>query len=154
MVRGARDARAREPAIAGAAATRCSHGSRAAPGAAAVRDARLALDAVARGPRRRSSRRAGRGSRAGDLFQANLCLRLEGRLEGDALDLFATAAAALPTDRAAFVAGPWGTVASLSPELFLARAGRAVRSAPIKGTRAGRPPRRAGGAPRRTARRT
>ena len=58
---------------------------------------------------------------AGDLFQANLCLRLEGRLEGDAFDLFATAAAALPTDRAAFVAGPWGTVASLSPELFLTR---------------------------------
>ena len=72
---------------------------------------------------------------AGDLFQANLCMRLEGRLEGDAVDLFATAAQALPTDRAAFVAGPWGTVASLSPELFLARAGRIVRSAPIKGTR-------------------
>ena len=72
---------------------------------------------------------------AGDLFQANLCMRLEGRLEGDAFDLFATAAQALPTDRAAFVAGPWGTVASLSPELFLARAGRTVRSAPIKGTR-------------------
>jgi anthranilate/para-aminobenzoate synthase component I len=62
--------------------------------------------------------------RAGDLFQANLCLRLAGRLEGDAFDLFATAAAALPTDRTAFVAGPWGTVASLSPELFLARGGR------------------------------
>ncbi len=72
---------------------------------------------------------------AGDLFQANLCTRLDGRLEGDALDLFATAAAALPTDRAAFVAGPWGTVASLSPELFLARRGRDVRSEPIKGTR-------------------
>ncbi|HZB75687.1 MAG TPA: aminodeoxychorismate synthase component I [Solirubrobacteraceae bacterium] len=72
---------------------------------------------------------------AGDLFQANLCLRLDGRLTGDALDLFATAAAALPTDRAAFVAGPWGTVASLSPELFLARRGRTVHSAPIKGTR-------------------
>ena len=72
---------------------------------------------------------------AGDLFQANLCMRLEGRMEGDAFDLFATAAAALPTDRAAFVAGPWGTVASLSPELFLAREGRSVRSAPIKGTR-------------------
>jgi anthranilate/para-aminobenzoate synthase component I len=72
---------------------------------------------------------------AGDLFQANLCLRLDGWLEGDALDLFATAAAALPTDRAAFVAGPWGTVASLSPELFLTRTGRTVRSAPIKGTR-------------------
>ena len=72
---------------------------------------------------------------AGDLFQANLCMRLDGRLEGDAFDLFAAAAAALPTDRAAFVAGPWGTVASLSPELFLNRTGRTVRSAPIKGTR-------------------
>jgi anthranilate/para-aminobenzoate synthase component I len=73
--------------------------------------------------------------RAGDLFQANLCMRLQGRLDGDAFDLFAAAAEALPTDRAAFVAGPWGTVASLSPELFLARTGRTVRSAPIKGTR-------------------
>ena len=72
---------------------------------------------------------------AGDLFQANLCLRLEGRLAGDALDLFATAVPALPTDRAAFAAGPWGTVASLSPELFLTRRGRVVRSEPIKGTR-------------------
>ncbi len=72
---------------------------------------------------------------AGDLFQANLCMRLEGRLDGDAFDLFAAAAQALPTDRAAFVAGPWGTVASLSPELFLTRSGRTVRSAPIKGTR-------------------
>ena len=72
---------------------------------------------------------------AGDLFQANLCLRLEGRIEGDAFDLFATATRALPTDRAAFVTGPWGTVASLSPEVFLNRTGRTVRSAPIKGTR-------------------
>ncbi|HKH17643.1 MAG TPA: aminodeoxychorismate synthase component I [Solirubrobacteraceae bacterium] len=72
---------------------------------------------------------------AGDLFQANLCMRLEGRLEGDAFDLFAAAVQALPTDRAAFVAGPWGTVASLSPELFLRRCGRTVRSEPIKGTR-------------------
>ena len=57
---------------------------------------------------------------AGDLFQANLCLRLDGRLEGEPLDLFAAAVAALPTDRAAFLAGPWGALASLSPELFLA----------------------------------
>jgi para-aminobenzoate synthetase/4-amino-4-deoxychorismate lyase len=71
----------------------------------------------------------------GDLFQANLCLRLDGRLTGDALDLFATAAGALPTDRAAFVGGPWGALASLSPELFLSRRGRSVRSDPIKGTR-------------------
>jgi para-aminobenzoate synthetase/4-amino-4-deoxychorismate lyase len=72
---------------------------------------------------------------AGDLFQANICVRLESRLDGDPLDLFAQAAAALKPDRAAFVAGPWGAVASLSPELFLERRGRRVLSAPIKGTR-------------------
>ena len=143
VVRGARDARARgghraPPRGAGGAARRP-----VAP--AAVRHER-----VGAGPRRppatpRPSRRAAPGSRPGDLFQANLCLRLEGRLAGDALDLFATAVPALPTDRAAFVAGPWGTVASLSPELFLTRRGRVVRSEPIKGTRPGARARRAGG---------
>ncbi len=73
--------------------------------------------------------------KAGDLFQANICVRLESRLDGDPLDLFSRAAAALRPDRAAFVGGPWGAVASLSPELFLQRRGRRVLSAPIKGTR-------------------
>jgi para-aminobenzoate synthetase / 4-amino-4-deoxychorismate lyase len=72
---------------------------------------------------------------AGDLFQANICLRLGSRIHGDALDLFAAAAAKLKPARAAYLAGPWGAAASLSPELFLARHGRRVRSAPIKGTR-------------------
>jgi para-aminobenzoate synthetase / 4-amino-4-deoxychorismate lyase len=72
---------------------------------------------------------------AGDLFQANICMRLESRLTGSPLDLFARAAAELAPERAAFLSGPWGAVASLSPELFLERHGRAVRSAPIKGTR-------------------
>jgi para-aminobenzoate synthetase / 4-amino-4-deoxychorismate lyase len=71
---------------------------------------------------------------AGDLFQANVCVRLGSRLTGEPVDLFATAAAELEPDRAAFLAGPWGAVASLSPELFLERRGRRVRSAPIKGT--------------------
>jgi para-aminobenzoate synthetase/4-amino-4-deoxychorismate lyase len=71
----------------------------------------------------------------GDLFQANVCVRLASRLAGSPLDLFATAAGELRPDRAAFLAGPWGAVASLSPELFLERQGRRVRSAPIKGTR-------------------
>jgi para-aminobenzoate synthetase/4-amino-4-deoxychorismate lyase len=71
---------------------------------------------------------------AGDLYQANLCLRLESSFEGDALDLFTRAASELEPDRAAFVAGPWGAVASMSPELFLRRRGRDVLSAPIKGT--------------------
>jgi para-aminobenzoate synthetase/4-amino-4-deoxychorismate lyase len=71
----------------------------------------------------------------GDLFQANICTRLSSELDGDPLDLFATAVARLRPDRAAFFSGPWGAVASLSPELFLERHGDAVRSAPIKGTR-------------------
>lgn len=72
---------------------------------------------------------------AGDLFQANICQRLTSRLTGDPLDLFACAVPPLKPDRAAYLAGPWGAVASLSPELFLERRGRRVRTAPIKGTR-------------------
>jgi para-aminobenzoate synthetase/4-amino-4-deoxychorismate lyase len=71
---------------------------------------------------------------AGDLFQANVCARLDGELDGSALELFAHAAEALEPDRAAYLEGPWGAVASLSPELFLERHGRRVRTAPIKGT--------------------
>jgi para-aminobenzoate synthetase/4-amino-4-deoxychorismate lyase len=71
----------------------------------------------------------------GDLFQANLALRLRAPLEGDAVDLFTTGVAALAPDRGAWLAGPWGAVASLSPELFLTRRGDVVRTAPIKGTR-------------------
>jgi para-aminobenzoate synthetase/4-amino-4-deoxychorismate lyase len=72
---------------------------------------------------------------AGDLFQANLALRLRAPLEGDAVDVLARGVEALAPDRAAWMAGPWGAIASLSPELFLARAGDVVRTAPIKGTR-------------------
>jgi para-aminobenzoate synthetase/4-amino-4-deoxychorismate lyase len=71
---------------------------------------------------------------AGDLYQANLCLRLDADFEGDALDLFARGVDHLKSEHAAFVAGPWGAVASMSPELFLRRRGRSVLSAPIKGT--------------------
>jgi para-aminobenzoate synthetase/4-amino-4-deoxychorismate lyase len=72
---------------------------------------------------------------AGDLFQANLSLRLRAPFEGEAVDLLARGVAALAPDRAAWLSGPWGAVASLSPELFVARQGDVVRSAPIKGTR-------------------
>jgi para-aminobenzoate synthetase/4-amino-4-deoxychorismate lyase len=82
---------------------------------------------------------------AGDLFQANVCARLDGEIDGSALELFTQAAEALEPDRAAYLEGPWGAVASLSPELFLERHGRRVRTAPIKGTapRAGDAPPRA-----------
>jgi para-aminobenzoate synthetase/4-amino-4-deoxychorismate lyase len=71
----------------------------------------------------------------GDLFQANLALRLRAPLEGAAVDLFTKGIEALAPDRGAWLAGPWGAIASLSPELFLTRRGDVVRTAPIKGTR-------------------
>jgi para-aminobenzoate synthetase/4-amino-4-deoxychorismate lyase len=71
---------------------------------------------------------------AGEIYQANLCLRLEGSWSGEPVDLFARAARTLEPRQAAMVAGPWGAVCSLSPELFLRRRGRHVTSEPIKGT--------------------
>lgn len=72
---------------------------------------------------------------AGDLYQANISLRLSSILEGDPVDLFARAAGALRPNRAAYLADGRHAIASLSPELFLERRGNHVRSAPIKGTR-------------------
>jgi para-aminobenzoate synthetase / 4-amino-4-deoxychorismate lyase len=71
---------------------------------------------------------------AGEIFQANLCLRLDAEWKGDPLDLFARTAGTLEPRHAGVVAGPWGAVCSLSPELFLRRRGREVVSEPIKGT--------------------
>jgi para-aminobenzoate synthetase/4-amino-4-deoxychorismate lyase len=71
---------------------------------------------------------------AGEIFQANLCLRLEGRWSGDPVDLFARGARTVEPRYGALVAGPWGAVCSLSPELFLRRSGRRVVTEPIKGT--------------------
>ena len=70
----------------------------------------------------------------GDIFQANICLRLEAVFRGDPLDLFCRAAAELQPPYAAFLRLPGGDLASLSPELFLRRTGRTVLSRPIKGT--------------------
>lgn len=71
---------------------------------------------------------------AGEVFQANLCLRLDGPLEGDLLDVWVAAATQLGPAYAAYVAGDDHAVASLSPELFLRRRGRTVVTEPIKGT--------------------
>ncbi len=87
---------------------------------------------------------------AGDLFQANVCAELTGQLDGPPLELFIRGVRALAPDRAAFLQGPWGAIVSLSPELFLERRGRRVRTAPIKGTRR-RPPGLAAAAAERVA---
>lgn len=72
--------------------------------------------------------------RAGEVYQACVCTRFTGTVTGDPLDYFADAVARTGPARAAYVAGDWGAVASLSPELFLRRRGEIVASSPIKGT--------------------
>jgi para-aminobenzoate synthetase/4-amino-4-deoxychorismate lyase len=71
---------------------------------------------------------------AGDIFQANLCTRLEAPFDGDPLDAFCAGVERLHPAYAAYVSSPEGTLASLSPELFLRRTGDEVLSSPIKGT--------------------
>ena len=72
--------------------------------------------------------------RAGEVYQACVCTRYTGTITGDPLDFFADAVTRTPAARSAYLAGPWGAVASLSPELFLRRRGGEVASSPIKGT--------------------
>ncbi len=71
---------------------------------------------------------------AGELFQANLALCLEAACDGDPAGLAVRLAERLEPDHGAYLAGPWGAVVSASPERFLRRVGRTVRTAPIKGT--------------------
>nr|WP_208322227.1 aminodeoxychorismate synthase component I [Mumia sp. ZJ430] len=83
---------------------------------------------------REAVRRAIAHIHAGDIFQANICLRLESRLSGDPLEMFLAGVEELRPAYAAFVAGRTGTVVSLSPELYVRRTGDRVVSSPIKGT--------------------
>ncbi|MDO0975103.1 aminodeoxychorismate synthase component I [Mycolicibacterium frederiksbergense] len=71
---------------------------------------------------------------AGEVYQACVCTQFHGRITGDPLDFFVDAVARTAPARAAYLAGSWGAVASLSPELFLRRRGESVISSPIKGT--------------------
>lgn len=71
---------------------------------------------------------------AGEVYQACVCTQFTGTVAGAPLDFFADGVARTSPARAAYLAGAWGTVASLSPELFLRRRGSAVTSSPIKGT--------------------
>jgi para-aminobenzoate synthetase component I len=72
--------------------------------------------------------------RAGEVYQACVCTQFAGTIAGEPLDFFIDGVARTAPARAAYVAGPWGAVASLSPELFLRRRGDVVTSSPIKGT--------------------
>jgi len=72
----------------------------------------------------------------GDLFQANLSHRLEGRFEGDPYALYRTLTALNPAPFAAYLPFEGGALVGVSPERFLQREGREITARPIKGTRA------------------
>jgi para-aminobenzoate synthetase component 1 len=71
---------------------------------------------------------------AGEIYQACVCTQFAGRLDGAPVGFFVEAVERTSPARAAYLAGEWGAVASLSPELFLRRCGETVTSSPIKGT--------------------
>jgi para-aminobenzoate synthetase component I len=71
---------------------------------------------------------------AGEIYQACVCTQFAGRIHGAPIDFFVDAVERTSPARAAYLAGEWGAVASLSPELFLRRRGETVTSSPIKGT--------------------
>jgi para-aminobenzoate synthetase/4-amino-4-deoxychorismate lyase len=71
---------------------------------------------------------------AGDIFQANICRRLESTFHGDPLDVFCAGYERLRPRFGAFLRTSVGAVVSFSPELFLRRNGDAVLTSPIKGT--------------------
>ncbi len=71
---------------------------------------------------------------AGEVYQACVCTQFTGAVSGSPLDFFIDGVARTAPARAAYIAGEWGAVASLSPELFLCRRGGVVTSSPIKGT--------------------
>jgi para-aminobenzoate synthetase / 4-amino-4-deoxychorismate lyase len=70
----------------------------------------------------------------GEIFQANICMRLGSSWDGEPAQLFCRLAEELEPARGAYVAGPWGAIVSMSPELFLRREGQGVSTEPIKGT--------------------
>jgi para-aminobenzoate synthetase / 4-amino-4-deoxychorismate lyase len=71
---------------------------------------------------------------AGEIFQANICLRLRSRWDGPPAALLGAGLQRIAAPYAAAFSTPRGGIASLSPELFLRRRGRRVVSGPIKGT--------------------
>lgn len=73
----------------------------------------------------------------GDIFQANLCRRLEAPLPEEAVwPLYQRLRAASPADHGAFLGlGEGRALLSVSPELYLSVRGDRVETRPIKGTR-------------------
>ena len=71
---------------------------------------------------------------AGDVYQVNLVQHLSAPFAGEPRALAASLAQLRPLVSRPLVGNDW-TIVSASPELFLSRRGRVVRTMPIKGTR-------------------
>jgi para-aminobenzoate synthetase component I len=99
-----------------------------------ARKYRLTWGEADREAHRRGVRESLEAIAAGEIYQACICTQFAGRLDGSPIDFFVDAVERTSPARAAYVAGAWGAVASLSPELFLRRRGQTVTSSPIKGT--------------------
>jgi para-aminobenzoate synthetase component 1 len=99
-----------------------------------ARKCQLAWDEADREAHRRGVLESLEAIAAGEIYQACVCTQFAGRLDGSPVDFFVEAVERTSPARAAYVAGEWGAVASLSPELFLRRRGQTVTSSPIKGT--------------------
>ena len=97
-------------------------------------DCRIDWDAADREAHRNGVLACLEAIRAGEIYQACVCTQFTGTVTGAPLDFFIAGVARTSPARAAYIAGPWGAVASLSPELFLRRRGAVVTSSPIKGT--------------------
>ena len=100
----------------------------------APREYSIAWGGADRDAHRRGVRSCLEAIAAGEIYQACVCTQFAGRLSGAPVDFFVDAVERTSPARAAYVAGAWGAVASLSPELFLRRCGEVVTSSPIKGT--------------------
>ncbi|MGF2944904.1 aminodeoxychorismate synthase component I [Mycobacterium sp. Lab-001] len=101
---------------------------------APARECRIAWDAADREAHRGGVLACLDAIRAGEVYQACVCTQFTGTVDGNPLDFFVEGVARTAPARAAYLAGPWGAVASLSPELFLRRRESVVTSSPIKGT--------------------
>lgn len=101
---------------------------------APVRPCRIEWDAADRPTHRDGVLACLEAISAGEIYQACVCTQFAGPVDGAPLDFFANAVERTAPARAAYLAGAWGAIASLSPELFLCRRGEVVTSSPIKGT--------------------
>jgi aminodeoxychorismate synthase component I len=75
---------------------------------------------------------------AGDIYQVNLAHRFDAGWDGDAFGFYEALRHYSPAPYAAYLELGGRSVLSSSPECFLKMSGRAVRTRPIKGTRARR----------------